>query len=484
MTRTSGAEGGGIPAPPDPELSYASAVELSRRIATKELSPVEAVGNALARIEEVNPSLNCFCFVWHDEARHAAEVAADAIASGNRLGPLHGVPVALKDTTPTAGHRTTLGSFTHEHWIPDRDAHIVTALRRGGAIIVGKTTAPEFAHTLVTESPLWGVTRNPWNLERTPGGSSGGSAAAVAAGCVPLAEGSDMGGSVRIPASWCGVVGLKPGLGRIPMDGLPSLFDTIAHHGSLTRSVDDARLFLAATQGPDDSDILSVTTPLDLGMPIDPAVEGMRFALSVDLGCWAVDPAVETAVRAAAAALERAGARVEEVDLGVVPRDEQVWSELWAVFMAAYYGDLVAEYGDRMDPAVLRLIARGNTLSAVHVKRLDVERTGLWRRVSRVLAAHDAILCPTMAAGPLPASRATRQHVERADDQRLHSPDMTAVFNLIAPCPALSVPCGWDPDGMPIGLQIVGRRWREDTVLRIGRAVEIAMPGARRPLVR
>jgi len=464
--------------PAAPGLAYASAVELARRIAAGELSPVEVVHSALARIDAVNPALNCFCFVWHDEALVAAEAAADAVARGDVLGPLHGVPVALKDATPTAGHRTTLGSFTHEHWVPDQDAYIVQALRRAGAIILGKTTTPEFAHTLVTESPLWGVTRNPWDLERTPGGSSGGSAAAVAAGCVPLAEGSDMGGSVRIPASWCGIVGLKPGLGRIPMDGLPSLFDTIAHHGSLTRSIDDARLFLAATQGPDDADVLSVTTPLALGAPTDPAVEGMRLGLSVDLGCWAVDPAVEAAVRAAAAALERAGASVEEVDLPLVPRDEQVWSELWAVYMAAYYGHLVADHEARMDGAVLRLIARGNAMSAVEVKRLDIERTSLWRRVARVLATHDAILCPTMATGPIPASRAGRAREARQHDGRLHSPDMTSVFNLIAPCPALSVPCGWDADGMPVGMQIVGRRWREDTVLRIGRAVEVALPGA------
>ncbi len=482
MTRTPGPDAGSASAPPDPELAYSSAFDLSRRIAAGDLSPVEVVDNALARIEEVNPALNCFCFLWSDEARTAAEVAADAVARGDTLGLLHGVPVALKDTTPTAGHRTTLGSFTHEQWVPERDAYIVTALVRAGAIIVGKTTTPEFAHTLVTESPLWGVTRNPWNLERTPGGSSGGSAAAVAAGCVPLAEGSDMGGSVRIPASWCGVVGLKPGLGRIPMDGLPSLFDTIAHHGSLTRSVDDARLFLAATQGPDEADILSVTSPLDLRAPLDPAVAGMRLALSVDLGCWAVDPAVATTVRAAAAALAGAGASVEEVDIGVRPRDEQVWSELWAVYMAAYYGDFVAAHAERMDPAVLRLIERGNSLSAVQVKRLDMERTDLWRRVSKVLAGHDAILCPTMATGPIFASRAVRLRERRQEDGRVHSPDMTSVFNLIAPCPALSVPCGWDPDGMPVGLQIVGRRWREDTVLGIGRALEIAVPDAiRRP---
>jgi Asp-tRNA(Asn)/Glu-tRNA(Gln) amidotransferase A subunit family amidase len=465
----------------DLDLAFTPAVDLARMIATRTVSPVDVVSNTLSRIDDVNPKLNCFCFVWHDEAFAAAHSAAQAVARGETLGPLHGIPVALKDTTPTAGHRTTLGSYTHEKWIPDRDAYIVGALRRAGAIIVGKTTTPEFAHTLITDSPLWGVTRNPWNLERTPGGSSGGSAAAVAAGCVPLAEGTDMGGSVRIPAAWCGIVGLKPGLGRIPIDTLPGLFDLISHHGPLARTVDDARLFLHATQGPDDADILSLPCPLDLRAPVSSSVRGMRLALSIDLGLWAVDPAVEAAVRSAAAALRAAGAIVEEVEVGVTRKDGEVWVDLWSVFMATYYGHLVASYGAKMDPDVLRLIERGNKLSAVELKRLELDRTALWRRLAEVFASHEALLCPTMSTGPSPAAKANRPKPPPADG-RFHAADMTGVFNLVAPCPALSVPCGWDAESLPIGLQVVGRRWREDTVLRIGRAVELALPSAlRRP---
>jgi Asp-tRNA(Asn)/Glu-tRNA(Gln) amidotransferase A subunit family amidase len=467
----------------DLDLAFTSAGIAANAIATGSLSPVELVSNALERIEQVNPTLNCFCSVWSDEAMTAAHSAAGMVKRGETLGPLHGVPVAVKDTTPTAGHRTTLGSFTHEHWIPEHNAYIAKALRRAGAIIVGNTTTPEFAHTLVCESPLWGITRNPWNLERTTGGSSGGSGAAVASGCVALAEGTDMGGSVRIPAAWCGVVGLKPGFGRIPMDVLPGLFDSISHHGPLARDVDDARLFLAVAQGPDDADILSTPVPLDLSGPTPTSVSGMRIALSVDLGCWAVEPAIEGAVRAAADALRGAGAIVEEVELKLSHRDEEVWVDLWGVFMAAYFGHLVEEFEARMDPDVVGLIEHGNSLSAVHVKRLEIERTDLWRRIASVLESHETILCPTMATGPVPAAKADRRRDEQFDDDRYHGNDMTAVWNLVAPCPAMSVPCGWDPDGLPIGLQIVGRRWREDTVLRIGRAVEVALPNAsgRRP---
>ena len=270
----------------DHDLLFSSATEQARLVAAGEVSPVELVDAALARIDQVQPALNCFATLWADEARAEARAAADQVVRHRPLGPLHGVPIALKETTQVAGRAFTLGSLTHEHTVADRDAYITRALRRAGAVVVGATTSPEFAHALQTDSPLHGPTRNPWNPSLAPGGSSGGSAVAVATGCVALAEGSDMGGSVRIPAAWTGIVGLKPGLGRIPMDVLPGLFDTISHHGPLARSVDDARLFLSVTQGPDDADILSVTTPLDLSRPTPTNVRGMRIGLSIDLGQW------------------------------------------------------------------------------------------------------------------------------------------------------------------------------------------------------
>jgi amidase/aspartyl-tRNA(Asn)/glutamyl-tRNA(Gln) amidotransferase subunit A len=281
---------------------------------------------------------------------------------------------------------------------------------------------------------------------------------------------------VRIPAAWCGVVGLKPGLGRIPMDVLPGLFDTISHHGPLARCADDARLFLAATQGPDDADILSVPGPLDLSDPLEPDVTGLRLALSVDLGCWAVDPEIATAVEATAERLAAAGAVVEPVNPGFTEHDEAAWMVLWAVFMAAYYGDHVTEFGERMDADVLGLIEAGNRVTAPEYKRLELHRTDVWRRLRAVLADHDALLCPTMAAPPLPAAKADRPPNVLTDHDGYHSADMTSVFNLVSPCPALSVPCGRhtrpEHAGLPIGLQVVGRRWREDTVLRVTRAVE------------
>jgi Asp-tRNA(Asn)/Glu-tRNA(Gln) amidotransferase A subunit family amidase len=460
----------------DIELCFTSATELARRIAARELSPAEVTANALERIDEVNPTLNAFCAVYADEAKAEADQRTRELSSSNARGPLHGVPVAIKDGTPTKGRRTTLGSYAYENWIPDDDAAIVIALRRAGAIVVGKTTLPEFAHSSFTESPLLGITRNPWNVAHTPGGSSGGAGAAVASGCVPLAEGTDMGGSVRIPAAWCGLVGLKPSLGRIPQDILPSTFDTLAHHGPLSRTVDDARLFLQATQGPDDRDIQSIGAPLDLAGPAAGDVTGKRFALSVDLGGWWVDTAVVDAVRETAVALATAGAVVHEIELpSLAPYDED-WTVLWAVYMAAYYGEHLEELGDRMDSSVVHLIEKGRQVSAVDYKRLEIARTQLWRVMAGVLSDHDGLLCPTMA---VPAPKVGKHDPRPSPEDGLyHSDDMTAVFNLIAPCPVVSVPAGFTTAGLPVGMQIVGRRWRDDEVLEAARAVELVRPWA------
>jgi Asp-tRNA(Asn)/Glu-tRNA(Gln) amidotransferase A subunit family amidase len=267
------------------DLAYRTAGDLARMIRSKQLSPTEVMENTLGRIETVNPTLNCFCFVYPEEALEYARAVENKVMAGGDPGPLGGIPIAIKDLTPTKGKRTTLGSYAYEHWVPEADAAIVEKLMAAGAIMVGKTTTPEFAHVGFTESALWGITRNPWDPARTPGGSSGGSAAAVASGCVPLAEGTDMGGSVRIPAAECGVLGLKPSLGRIPMDILPSVFDNISHFGSLARSVDDTALFLAVTQGPDERDIQSNGTPLDLADPIQPDVRGPLASISASMRC-------------------------------------------------------------------------------------------------------------------------------------------------------------------------------------------------------
>ena len=468
----------------DLDLSYTPATELTRLIRAGELSAAEAVRNSLERIEQVNPTLNCFCFVYPDEALERAAEADRVAAAGGGLGPLHGVPVAIKDLTPTAGKTTTMGSYAFEHFVPDRSALIVDRLLGAGAIMVGKTTTPEFAYSSFTESPLWGITRNPWNPERTPGGSSGGAGAAVASGCVPLAEGSDMGGSIRIPAAWSGTVGLKPSFGRVPLDFLPTQFDTIQHVGPLARTVADARLFLACAQGPDERDIMSLAPALDLSGPLDDSAEGLRLALDVDLGHYAIDPEVEAATREAAAALAEAGAEVEEVDLRWTRELADAWVDHWGVYLAAIFGHTLPEFRDRMDPRVVRLMDKGLAMSAVDFKRLEFVRTRAWQELAPILERHDAFLCPTMSVPAPPVDKDDFEFYRDRGDGLYHSLDITCQFNYVSQCPVLSVPSGWSADGLPIGLQIVARRYQDDLALRIGAALERVSPWAhRRPPV-
>jgi Asp-tRNA(Asn)/Glu-tRNA(Gln) amidotransferase A subunit family amidase len=462
----------------DLDLCYTPATELARLIAVGQVSPVEVVANSIERIDEVNPVLNCFCFVFPEEALEQARTAEQAVVAGRELGPLHGIPIAIKDLTPTKGKRTTMGSFAFEHHVPEESALIVDKLLGAGAIMVGKTTTPEFAYSSFTESPLWGITRNPWNPERTPGGSSGGSGAAVASGCVPIAEGTDMGGSVRIPASWSGIVGLKPSFGRIPLDFLPTQFDTIQHFGPLARTVDDARLFLAGTQGPDDRDIMSLAPALDLSQPLTGSAAGLRLALDVDLGCYAIEPETEEATREAAAALAEAGAEVEEVDLGWTRELADAWVEHWGVYLAAIFGDKLDEFRERMDPRVVHLMDNGLALSAVDFKRLEFVRTDAWKKLRPILESHDALLCPTMSRPAPPVDEDDFAYYRDRGDGLYHGLDMTCMFNYVSQCPVVSVPSGWSSDGLPIGLQIVARRYRDDVALRIGAALERVRPWA------
>jgi Asp-tRNA(Asn)/Glu-tRNA(Gln) amidotransferase A subunit family amidase len=455
---------------------YASAAELAALIRARELSPVAAVEAALARIEEVNPALNAFAFVYPEQALDAARAAETAVMRGEAVGDLHGVPIALKDFTPTKGLRTTLGSFAYEHWVPDFDPVIWQRLRAAGAILIGKTTTPEFAHSSFTESPLWGITRNPWNPERTPGGSSGGAGAAVAAGCVALAEGTDMGGSVRIPAALCGVVGLKPSLGRIPMDILPTVFDSISHFGPLARAVEDAALFLAVTGGPHDADIQSLPAGPDPRARLEEGVAGKRLAWSPDLGFFAVAPEVRREVAAAVEALREAGAIVEEVTL---PWDRSVmddWVLNWGVMLAACFGQHLESLRSRMTPSVVALIEQGQGVDAVTLRRLEFARTRRWHELARLFERYDALLCPTMTRTAPPVGLTDEDFA--ADDEQggLVALDMTGPFNFTAQCPALSVPAGWSDDGLPVGLQIVGRRFDDAGVLAIGRALERIRP--------
>jgi len=459
------------------DLCYTPATELLRRYHAGEISPLEVVQNSLARIDEVNPTLNCFCFTYPEEALAAAKAAEQRLVSG-KARPLEGVPLAIKDFTPTRGKVTTRGSRLLENWVPERNAVIVERLEAAGAIMVGKTTTPEFATSGFTDSPLWGITRNPWNPARTPGGSSGGSGAAVASGCVPFAEGTDMGGSVRIPAALCGVVGLKPSLGRIPMDIIDTCYDNISHFGPLARSVSDAALFLDVAQGAHPSDIQSLPR-CDLSLPPAGDVSGMKFALDVTLGFCAVDAGVEANLRTTAEALRGAGAVVEEIDLGWDRNIVDMWADTWAIFMAAAYRKLtdvpLDENRERMSKGLVDLIEAGLKIDAVSAREAEFERSRYWRKLGAVLDQHHALLCPTMAITAPPVEMRDWDFGKVNAQGLSEFMDMTSPFNYTAQCPVLSVPSGF-ADDLPTATQIVARRYDDALALNIGAAIETSMP--------
>ncbi|MEM7171686.1 MAG: amidase [Pseudomonadota bacterium] len=465
----------------DIDLCYTPASDLARLYRTKELSPVDVVQNALRRIEDVNPDLNCFCFIYPEEALKKASIAEETLTREGYNAPLlTGIPLAIKDFTPTKGKVTTRGSRLLEDWVPNYDPVIIQRLEAAGAIMLGKTTTPEFATTGFTESPLWGITRNPWNTERTPGGSSGGSGAAVASGCVPLAEGTDMGGSIRMPAALCGIVGLKPSLGRIPMDVIDTVFDSISHFGPLARTIEDATMFLSATQGEHPSDIQSLPC-CDLSLPPQANVESLKIALNVNFGFYAVDPGVEANLWRVAESLRDSGATVTEVDLDWDKSAVDDWYGTWRVFMAAAYANMtdvpLSKNRGRLSREFVDLVEAGQNIDAVTQRQWEFRRTVQWQKLGRILDEHHALICPTMCIVAPPASLSGGDFAEVDENGFLRGMGMTSLFNYTAQCPVLAVPSGFH-EGLPTGVQIVARKWDDALALRIGAAVEKTMPWA------
>jgi aspartyl-tRNA(Asn)/glutamyl-tRNA(Gln) amidotransferase subunit A len=461
----------------DTDLCYMPATELAAAIRTKQVSPVEVVNVVLARIEQLNPRLNAFCLVTADAARQAAQAAEQAVMHGEALGPLHGVPVSIKDLVITKGIRTMRGSKLYEHDVPSEDAPVVERLKAAGAIILGKTTTPEFGFKGVTDSPVTGITRNPWHPERTPGGSSGGAGVAVATGMSPLAVGTDGGGSIRIPSSFCGIYGLKPNLGRVPVYPASTIGD-ISHAGPMTRTVRDAALMLNAIAGADDRDRLSLPTGHpDYLQAVEGDIHGLRVAWSPDLGLAIVDPQVKQITAAALAAFSELGCDVEEVNPGF-----ENPGELFRYFFYVNIGAMLQDYPEyerQIDPQLLANIAEVKGVSGQDYARAILRRSAIYEKIRRLFATYDVLLCPTVAVPPFEVGiEGPTQIAGHAVDRRTWIA-MTPLFNLTGQ-PAATVPCGFTNDGLPIGLQIVGRRFDETTVLRTSAAFEAIRPWAQR----
>jgi aspartyl-tRNA(Asn)/glutamyl-tRNA(Gln) amidotransferase subunit A len=457
----------------------ADALTLARLIRAKAISPVVVVDAVLARIADLQPTVNAFITVTAGEARDAARRAEAAVMAGDALPPLHGVPFSVKDLLFTAGVRTTMGSAILADHVPAEDAVPVRRLRAAGAILIGKTTTPEFGHKPLTDSPLFGVTRNPWNLSHTAGGSSGGAAAAVATGQGPLALGTDGGGSIRIPAACCGIVGLKPTLGRVPHVHQADLFATTSYIGPMTRTVADAAACLDAIVGFDGRDPYSRPEPAQDRADVD--VRGLRIAWLPRAGNRLVDPDVLAACEAAVRHLEQAGARVDPV--------EQNWAALEDAFLvvlqaglAARIGPHMAKFGDRVARSLRETVERGARWSATDWAAALGHRTAVYRRVHALFERYDFLITPTLSRPALDADHDPFEPIaidgQAAGSIRGAWYPYDWPFNLSGH-PALSLPCGWSRDGLPIGLQIAGPWYADRRVLALAARLERERPCAR-----
>lgn len=449
---------------------WMTAVELGRAYAKGRLSPVETAQACLAQIARCEPQLNAVCYLNETAALKQARASEARRRKGNALSPLDGVPVLVKDLLLTKGWPTLRGSRTVDPGQPwTDDAPAVARLREAGAVILGKTTTPEFGWKGVTDSPLTGITRNPWDVTKTPGGSSGGSAAAAAAGYAPLTLGTDGGGSIRIPAGFTGIFGLKPSFGRVPAWPL-SPFGTVAHVGPMTRTVADAALMMSAIARPDARDWHALPPDgRDWMKGLAKGVKGLRIAFSPRLGYVDVDPEIGLLVRAAVKQLSALGAHVEERDPGFADPGP-CFRTLWWAGARAALGQLPAAKIRRLEPALADVVAQAKAISLDDYLAAVKERGALGSHMRQFMEGFDLLVTPSL---PIAAFAAGRLSPETTDDRGkwVNWTPFSYPFNLTQQ-PAASVPCGFTKAGLPAGLHIVGRMFDDATVLRACHAYE------------
>ena len=455
----------------DPKLPLDTIAALAPRIRKKEVSPVEVTNAVLDRITAVDGRVKAFVTVTPDEARNAAKAAELAILAGNYLGPLHGIPVGVKDLYYTKGIKTTASSKILADFVPDYDATVVERLKRAGAVIVGKTNTHEFAYSVFSPP-----TRNPWDLSRIPGGSSGGSGAAVAASLCFGATGTDTGGSIRIPSALCGIVGLKPTYGRVSKHGVIPLSWTTDHAGPMAKSVTDVAFMLTAIAGPDPQDPSTADAPVpDYARALTGDVKGLRIGLPREYFFAGVDPEVETAVRSAIKHLQDQGAAVEEISLAqirhihgvhvaIVLTEAATFHEQWLRTRAADYGPEVRfglEWG--------KLFMGMDYVQAQRVREL------IRQDFATALRRVDVIAAPTVPAVAPKVGESTVPIKGSPEDILATMIRLTKPSNHTG-LPAISVPCGFTAAGLPVGLQLIGRPFDEATVLRVAHVYESTTP--------
>jgi amidase len=436
----------------------------------------------------VNPHVNAIVTLAGDAAEWEARRATAQLKHNAALPPLFGIPVAIKDVTPTEGLRTTFGSTLFETHVPDEDALVVQRLRAAGAIVIGKTNTPEFAFGPNTTNAVFGATRNPWNLALTAGGSSGGSAAALATGMCPLAEGTDLGGSLRGPAAYCGVVGFRTTPGLIPRYPSVLAWDTYSVEGPMARTIADTALMLSVMAGPDDRAPLSYDVDArELARaPGGASVKGWRVAWTADLGGLVlIDDEVRAVVESAVRVFAGAGARIEAAcpDMADVP---EIVRATRGLLMVARHADKLPEHRAVLQEGLVENTEAGLALSSREIAQGELLRTRLWQRVREFLSERDLLVTPTTATPPFPVEQPHVLEINgRPVGKTMQRSYLTYAFSVLG-LPAISIPCGFTRAGLPVGLQIVGKRHGEAAVLRAAAAFEAAQPWAGRvpPIVR
>ncbi|MFI5340215.1 MAG: amidase [Candidatus Methylomirabilales bacterium] len=465
------------------ELTRLSIAEAGEQIRRRALSPVELTRAYLDRIQRQDGDRLVYITVLQAQALAAANAAEQEIARGGYRGPLHGIPIALKDLVMTRGIRTTCGSRILREWVPDADATVATRLIAAGAILLGKLNMHEFAYGPTGVNPHYGTPKNPWDHARMPGGSSSGSGVAVAAGLTAGALGTDTGGSVRIPASLCGIVGLKPTYGRVSRAGVIPLAWSLDHVGPMTRTVADAALLLQAMAGRDPADPSTADVPVpDYRRALEGGIRGLRLGLAKDLFFERVDPEVRAAVLGAAGSLEALGASVEEVPLPKIPHAGPASFAIIAAEATAYHEPYLKSRAAEYGADVRARLTSGQFVLATQYLKAQRARQVIRAEMDAALRQVHALFFPTtpIPAPPLEAHEVTVDGL--TEDVRWWLVRCTRPINVTGH-PALSVPCGFTVDGLPIGLQLVGRYFDEATLLRIGHAYEAVSPakGCRPP---
>ena len=453
-------------------LDFTDAVELRRLVGAREVSPVELVSRSLERAQATASTLNGFCHLMGDKALEQARAAERAVMAGDGLGPLHGLPLSIKDLIDVAGAPTRFGSMTTSREPAAQDAPSVARARSAGAIVIGKTTTSEFGCKPVGDSRLTGITRHPWDPARTPGGSSAGAAATVAAGITPFALGTDGGGSVRIPASLTGLVGIKAQFGRVPVWPV-SATPTLAHVGPIARNVADAVLLLAAVAGPDDRDPFSTIGALpNLGAACAGSIEGMRIAWSPTLGYARPDAEVIRVTEAAARRFEQLGAIVEHVEAVFEIDPAPIWNAEFYAGVGTRLRAPLENHRDLLDPAVAAVLDRAVAQTMDAYYRTVFERYAVRERMRQFFEKFDLLLTPTLPVASLEAGRDRPAHLD--DRSLVDWVFYTYPFNLTGQ-PALSLCAGLSDDRMPVGLQIVGGARGEADMIRAASAFERSM---------